>query len=155
MLLKILLFILQHHASCPGLGLSPRNVKWLSKDDLRDSSSWSSSSLLLLREIHVQLLTQYDFKEVCTRSQSQVNVGTSARLHSQDDVSQQPGTVPLSLPSLITSLILPLYGMRGLSPMLTLLSSPHIVRIPNRSSTTGSPSLTSNLCLRTRVTLNR
>ena len=33
-------------------------------------------------------------------SQSQVNVGTSARLHSQDDVSQHQGETPLSLPQL-------------------------------------------------------
>jgi hypothetical protein len=33
-------------------------------------------------------------------SQSQVNVGASARLRSQDDVSQQPDTSPLSLPKL-------------------------------------------------------
>ena len=31
---------------------------------------------------------------------------------------------------------------------------PHSIRLPNRSSATGSPSLTSNLCLRTRVALN-
>jgi hypothetical protein len=33
---------------------------WLSKDDLQDSSSWSSSPLLLLRDIHSKLLTQYN-----------------------------------------------------------------------------------------------
>jgi hypothetical protein len=73
---------------------------WLTKDDLRDSSSWSSPPLLLLRDIHVKLLTQYDCKEVCAPSQSQVNVGDSARLRSQDDVSQQQGAAPLSLPQL-------------------------------------------------------
>ncbi len=73
---------------------------WLPKDDLRDSSSWSSPPLLLLRDIHCKLLTQYDCKEVCTPSQSQVNVGANARLRSQDDVSQQQGAAPLSLPQL-------------------------------------------------------
>ncbi len=33
-------------------------------------------------------------------SQSQVNVGASATLYSQDDVSQQQGAAPLSLPQL-------------------------------------------------------
>ena len=73
---------------------------WLPEDDLRDSSSWSSSPLLLLRDIHSNLLTQYDCKEVCAPSQSQVNVGASARLSSQDGVSKQQETAPLSLPQL-------------------------------------------------------
>ncbi len=55
---------------------------------------------LLLRDIHVKLLTQYDCKEVCAPSQSQVNVGVSDRLCSQDDVSQQQGPAPLSLPQI-------------------------------------------------------
>jgi hypothetical protein len=42
-----------------------RQRLWLPKDDLRDSSSWSSPPLLLLRDIHVKLLTQCDCKEVC------------------------------------------------------------------------------------------
>ena len=69
-------------------------------DHLRDSHSWSSPPLLLLRDIHRRLQTQYDCKEVCAPSQSQVNVGASARLRSQDDVSQQQGAAPLSLPQL-------------------------------------------------------
>ena len=73
---------------------------WLPKDDLRDSPSWSSPPLLLLRDIHVKLLTQYDCKEVCAPPQSQVNVGVGARLRSQDDVSHHQGTAPLSLPHL-------------------------------------------------------
>ena len=48
-----------------------RQKLWLPKDDLRDSSSWSSPPLLLLRDIHSKLLTQYDCKEVCAPSQSQ------------------------------------------------------------------------------------
>jgi hypothetical protein len=46
----------------------------------------------------VKLLTQYDWKEVCAPSQSQVNVGTSARLSSQDGVSHQEETATFSLP---------------------------------------------------------
>ncbi len=61
-----------------------RQELWLSKDDLRDSSSWSSPP--------------YDCKEVCASSPSQVNAGAGARLSSQDGVSQQQETVSLSLP---------------------------------------------------------
>ncbi len=86
------------------------------EDDLRDSSSWSSPPLMLLRDIHSKLLDQYGCKEeVCSQSQSQVNVGTGAgpssqsqvnigtgpRLSSQDDgVTQQQETATLMLPQL-------------------------------------------------------
>ncbi len=87
---------------------------WLPQDDLRDSSSWASPPLVLLRDIHSKLLTQYDCKEVCAQSQSQVNVGAGAgpssqsqvnigagpRPSSQDGVSQLQEPVPLSLPQL-------------------------------------------------------
>ncbi len=87
---------------------------WLPKDDLRDSSSWLSSPLVLLRDIHSNLLTQYDWKEVCAQSQShdnvgtgagpssqsQVNVGTGPRPSSQNGVSHLQEPVPLSLPEL-------------------------------------------------------
>jgi hypothetical protein len=46
-----------------------RQKLWLPKDDLQDSSSWSSTPLLLLRDIHSRLVTQYDCKEVCAPSQ--------------------------------------------------------------------------------------
>ena len=39
--------------------------------------------LVLLRDIHSKLLTQYDCKEVCAPSQSQVNVGAGAGPSSQ------------------------------------------------------------------------
>ena len=71
---------------------------WLAKDNLRDSSSWSSPPLVLLRDIHSKLLTQYDCTEVCAPSQSQGNVGASARLSSHDGVPQQQESAPLSLP---------------------------------------------------------
>jgi hypothetical protein len=49
------------------LGAFPqeRRKLWLPKDDLRDSSSWASPPLVLLRDIHSKLITQYDCKEVC------------------------------------------------------------------------------------------
>jgi len=64
-----------------------RQKLWLPKEDLRDSSSWSSPPLVLLRDIHSKLTAQYDCKEVCAPSQSQGNVGGSDRLSSQDGVS--------------------------------------------------------------------
>ena len=73
---------------------------WLPKDDLRDSSSWSSPPLVLLRDIHSKLLTQYDCKEVCAPSPSQVNTGSGARLSSQDGVPHQQETAPLINPQL-------------------------------------------------------
>ena len=66
------------------------------KDDLRDSSSWSSPPLLLLRDIHSKLLTQYDCKEVSAPSQSQVNVGAGARPSSQSQVNVGAGARPSS-----------------------------------------------------------
>jgi hypothetical protein len=77
-----------------------RQELWLPKDDLRDSSSWSSPPFVLLRNIHANLISQYDCKEVCAPSQSQANIGASARLSSQDGVSQQQETATLSLPQL-------------------------------------------------------
>ena len=89
-----------------------RQEVWLSKDNLRDSSSWSSPPLVLLRDLHTKLISQYDCKEVCAPSQSQGNigvsvpsqsqgnVGASARLASQNGVSRQQEAVPLVLPQL-------------------------------------------------------
>jgi hypothetical protein len=66
--------------------------------DLRDSSSWSSSPLMLLRDIHSKFIDQYDCKDVCTSSPSQVNAGDRARPSCQEGVPQQQETAPLSLP---------------------------------------------------------
>jgi hypothetical protein len=101
-LLKMLRFILLHHALWPGLVLCPneRQGLWLPKVDLQDSPSWSSSPLLLLRDIHSKLLSDYRCKEGCAPSQSQVNVGASGGLSSQDGVSQQQEADPLSIPQL-------------------------------------------------------
>ena len=73
------------------LGAFPqeRQELWLPIDDLRDSSSWSSPPLVLLCDIHSNLLGQYNCKEeVCDQSQSQVNVGAG------DGPSSQSGTGP-------------------------------------------------------------
>ena len=51
-----------------------RQRLWLPVDDLQDSSSWTSSPLRLLRDIHVNLISKYDCKEVCAPSQSQLSL---------------------------------------------------------------------------------
>ncbi len=92
------------------------------------------------------------------RSVHRLSHGSMLRL----EVDSTPRTVSLirrrMFPSpsrnLTDSLRLPLYGMRSLSPILLLLSSPHNIGSPNRYSTTVSPSGTSNLCLRSRVVQN-
>ena len=53
---------------------------------------------MLLRDIHSKLLTQYDCKEVCAPSQSQVYAGVSGGLSSQDGDAQQQEDAPLLLP---------------------------------------------------------
>jgi hypothetical protein len=75
-----------------------RQELWLPKDDLRDSSSWSSLPLMLLRDINSKFIDQYDCKEVCVSSPSQVNAGTHDRPRSHDGVPQQQETALLSLP---------------------------------------------------------
>jgi hypothetical protein len=77
-----------------------RQVLWLTKDDLRDSSSWSSPPFLLLRDIHSKLLSDYKCKEDCVSSESHAHVGTRGRLSSQEGVSQQQEDAPLSIPQL-------------------------------------------------------
>jgi hypothetical protein len=72
-----------------GVFSQERQELWLPKDDLRDSSSWSSPPIMFLRDIHSKLIDQYDCKEVCAPSSSQVNTGTRVRLSSQDGVPQQ------------------------------------------------------------------
>jgi hypothetical protein len=89
-----------HFVVCLGVFSQERQELWFPKDDLRDSSSWSSSPLIILRDIHSKLLNQFDFKEVCGPSPSQVNTGASGGLSSQDGVSQQQEVTPLSIPQL-------------------------------------------------------
>jgi hypothetical protein len=86
--------------ACLGAFSQERQGLWLPTDDLRDSSSWSSPPLLLLRDIHSKLLTQHDCKEVSAPSQSQVHVGSSGGINSQDGVSQQQQAAPFSIPQL-------------------------------------------------------
>jgi hypothetical protein len=55
---------------------------------------------VLLLDIHSKLLTQFDCKEVCASSPSQVNAGAGPRPRSQDGVSHQEETTTLILPEL-------------------------------------------------------
>jgi hypothetical protein len=73
---------------------------WLPKDVLQDSSSWSSSPLLLLRDIHSELLTQFNCKEGCAPALSRAHGGARGGLSSQDGVSQQQEDAPLFVPQL-------------------------------------------------------
>ena len=72
----------------------------VAQGDLQDPSSWSSSPLLILRDIHSKLLAEYGCKEGCTPSQSQTHTGVSGRLNSQDGDAQQQEDDPLFLPQL-------------------------------------------------------
>jgi hypothetical protein len=153
MLLRTLHFILLRFVTWLGAFSQERQELWLPKDDLRDSSSWSSPPFMLLRDIHSKLLNQFDCKEVCASFPSQVNTGASGGLSSQDGVPQEQERPSVSRRS-TASLRFPLCGMRALPPTLTLLQSPHSIGSPNSYSATGSPSRISNLCLRVRAARN-
>jgi hypothetical protein len=76
-----------------------RQVLWLPKDEHKDSSSWSSPPLVLLRDIHNGLLAKYDWKDsVPPPDQS----GERARpgCNTQDGVSQQQEASALFVPQL-------------------------------------------------------
>ncbi len=77
-----------------------RQGLWLPKDDLKDSSSRSSTPLLLLRDIHNDLLAQYDCKD-CAPPPALPGArrACSGRV-SQDGVSQQQEAGALFLPQL-------------------------------------------------------
>ena len=83
-----------------GVFSQERQGLWLTKDDLQDPSSWSSSPLLFLRDIHSKLITQFNCKEGCAPSQSQAHVGVGGGLSSQDGVSQQQQDDLLYIPQL-------------------------------------------------------
>ena len=76
-----------------------RQGLWLPKDDLKDSYSWSSPLLVLLRDIHDGLLAKYDCKD---SAPPPAQPGARARpgRDSQDGVSQQLEAAPLFLPQL-------------------------------------------------------
>ncbi len=75
-----------------------RQDLWLTKNDLQDSTSWSSPPFVLLRDVHSKSLTHYDWKEGCVPSQSQSRVGDRGGRSSQGGVSQEQEDSPLLLP---------------------------------------------------------
>ena len=78
-----------------------RQVLWLPKDDLKDkdSSSWSSPPLVLLRDIHNGLLAKYDCKD-SVPPPDQSGERARAGRNSQDGVSQQQEASTLFVPQL-------------------------------------------------------
>ncbi len=89
-----------HFVAWVGAFSQERQGWWLPKDDFQDPSSWSSSPLLLLRDIHSTLLAEYNCKEGCAPSQSQVHVWANDGLSSQDGASQQQEDAPVTIPQL-------------------------------------------------------
>ena len=116
------------------------------KDDLRDSSSWSSPPLMILRDIHSKLINQYDCKEVCVPSPSQVNTGC-ARLSSQDGVSHQQETTSLSLPHLNHLIEVSFVWDESSASNADVAAIPSQLRVTQRYSATGRPPPGSQTCL--------
>jgi len=108
------------------------------------------SKLVLLRDLHTKLISQYDCKEVCVPSQSQGNLDWAPRMVSL--ISRRLLLFPFR--NSTVSLSLPFHGMRDLSPMLVLLTFLHSLRSPSRSYFTVSPSGTLSLNSRYHVVLN-
>ena len=82
-----------------GVFCPERQGLWLSKDDLKDSSSWSSSPLVILRDIHNDLLAKYDCKD-STPLPDQPGKRDRPGCISRDGESQEEEDVPLFLPRL-------------------------------------------------------
>ncbi len=141
---------------------------WLPKDDLRDSSSWTSSPLVFLRDIHSKFLTQYDCKEVCApsqsqvnagafagpSSQSQVNIGAGPRPSSQDGVSQLQDPVPLSLPQLNRLVEVSFVRDGSSDSNVDVPVIPSQLKVTHQILSHWEPFRTSNLDLRSHVVLN-
>ena len=96
----MLFSILLLHVLCLGFGAfsQERQNLWLPKDDLKDSSAWSSPPLVLLRDIHDGLLAKYDCKDN-TPPPDQPGSRARPTCDSQDGVSQEE-TDPLLLPQI-------------------------------------------------------
>ena len=65
-----------------------RQNLWLPKDDLRESASWSSPPLVLLRDIHSHLIANCDCKDT-PPPQSQSGARTCVGHSQQDGDTQQ------------------------------------------------------------------
>jgi hypothetical protein len=122
-----------------------RQVLWL-------PSSWSSSPLLLLRDIHSKLLSDYDCKEAS--SQSQVNVESTGGLRSQDDVSQYLETAPLSIPQFNRLFESSFVRDENSASNAAVTDIPSHHRVTQQILSHWQSLVTLNLCLRSRVSLN-
>ena len=78
-----------------------RQSLWLPKDNLKDSSTWSSPPLVLLRDIHDGLLAKYDCKD-SVPPPAQPGARARPARDSQDglDGASQQEAAPLFLPQL-------------------------------------------------------
>ena len=77
-----------------------RQGLWLPRDDLKDSSALSSTPLVLLRDIHNDLVTRYECKDSAPPlAQAGARRASSGRA-SQDGVPQQHEATPLFIPQL-------------------------------------------------------
>jgi hypothetical protein len=65
-----------------------RQKLWLPNDDLLDSAVWSSPPLVLLRDIHRDLLTNFDCKDTAP-PQAQPGMGARVGRSQQDGDAQQ------------------------------------------------------------------
>jgi hypothetical protein len=74
-------------------------ILWLPKDDLQDSAAWSSPPLVLLGDIHRDLLANYDCKDTAP-PQAQPGMGVRVGRSQQDGDAQQQESAPLFLPQL-------------------------------------------------------
>jgi hypothetical protein len=83
-----------------GVFSQERQNLWLTKDDLKDPSTWSSHPLVLLLDIHDGLLAKYDLKDIVPPP-AQPGIRARPARDSQDglDGASQQETVPL-LPQL-------------------------------------------------------
>ncbi len=155
-LLRMKHFILLLHALCPDLVLSLRNVR----------SCGCLKMIFGTRPYghHPRLWSFVTFTpSFLTSSTAKRSVCRLRHRSTQGPVlDSAPRMVYLNSRRLIVShyhrstasLRIPVCGMRALPPMLTLLTSPHIIGSPNRYSATGSPSRISKSCLQARAELN-
>ena len=104
-LLRMWFFILLRHGSCLDSVFSLRNVRtcgcprMTSRILLPGPHPRNRVPLVLLRDIHNSLLSNYDYKDT-TPPQSQPDTGARVGHIQQDGDSQQQETVPLLLPQL-------------------------------------------------------
>jgi hypothetical protein len=115
-----------------------------------------------------KLITQYDWKEVCAQSQSQVNEGTGSgsssqsqvnigagpRPSSQDGVSQLQDPVPLSLPQFNRLVEASYVRDENSVSNADVTDIPSQFKVLNRSCFIGSPSGTLRLNTWDRVSRN-